>query len=197
MGTGIPDWWAHASLPNTQQLADPSNRYWVAWLGAAFIGGVFRHLSRRNFQTMRNAKQLAHEEHLKQARLGPTKGVPPQHIVNVNARDIHESAIENGSGANVAITSTHNDLDLPVVREFVNEMLTGIGKLPLPTSEHMQLRAQLSAIQREAASRTPNHPRLQNALHKLGHTLGISFALFHHVGCSTDESATATSTPVR
>ena len=28
-------------------------------------------------------------------------------------------------------------------------------------------------------------------------TLVISFAIFHHVGCATDESATATSTPVR
>jgi hypothetical protein len=28
-------------------------------------------------------------------------------------------------------------------------------------------------------------------------TLDISFAFFTHVGCSTDESATATSTPVR
>jgi hypothetical protein len=66
---GIPLWWAHASLPNTEQLTDPSNMYWVAWLGVAFIGCMFRNLSRHNFQTMRNAKQLAHEERLKQGRL--------------------------------------------------------------------------------------------------------------------------------
>src|SRR5262245_2920235 len=175
---GIPVWWAHASLPSTEQLTDPSNRYWVAWLGVAFIGAMFRRLSRRTFQTMRNAKQLAHEEHLKPGRLGPQKAVPPQHVVNVNARDIHESVIGNGSGANVAITSTHNDLNLPAVREFVNGMLTHIAELHLPASEHMQLRAQLSAIQREATSRTPNRPRLQNALHQLGHTLVLQLNLW-------------------
>ena len=73
---GIPLWWAHASLPNTEQLTDPSNMYWVAWLGVAFIGCMFRNLSRHNFQTMRNAKQLAHEERLKQGRLGPRKQCP-------------------------------------------------------------------------------------------------------------------------
>jgi hypothetical protein len=109
---GVPFWWAHASLPNTEYPTDPSNLYWVAWLGVALIGGSFLRASRHNFQTMRNADQLAHEEHLKQTRLGPPKPVPPQHtnIMNVTARDIHAPITGVVSGNNVKISSTYNDL---------------------------------------------------------------------------------------
>ena len=174
---GIPFWWAHASLPNTEQLTDPSNIYWVAWLGVAFIGGMFRNLSRHNFQTMRNAKQLAHEERLKQGRLGPQKAVPPQNIVNVNARDIRESVIGTGSGANVALNSTRNNL--PDIAELVSRMYIHRSELTLTPSQLMQFEAQLRGIQEQLRAQIPNHSRLHEAILSIRHIAEAGAAQRH------------------
>jgi hypothetical protein len=141
--------------------------YWVAWFGVAFIGARFLNSSRHNFQTMRNGKQLAHEERLKQTRLGPPKTVPPQHIVNVNARDIRESVIGSGSGANVAINSTRNNL--PDIEELVSRMYTHLSALTLTPSQLTQFETQLRAIQEQLVARTPNHSRVRELLRHVQH----------------------------
>ena len=119
---GVSFWWTYTSLPNTQHPTDPSNLYWVAWFGVAFIGGRVLNSLRQDFQTMRNAKQLAHEENLKQARLGPPKAVPPQNtnIMNVTARDINAPVVGAGGKANIRINYTYNDL--AEIRTLVNDM---------------------------------------------------------------------------
>lgn len=172
---GMPDWWAHAALPNTQQLADPSNRYWVAWLGVAFIGGMFWRLSRRNFQTMRIAKQLAHEEHLKQGRLGPQKAVPPQSFVTVNARDIHESAIGISGEANVSMHSAHNNL--AEIAELVRLMYAHLDELT--PSQLMQVEGHLRVAREQLVARTPNHPLLRSSIQHIVE-IGTAHALVGH-----------------
>jgi hypothetical protein len=111
------------------------------------------------------------EESLKQERLGYPPGVPPQHtnIMNVTARDIHAPVIGAVDRSRLKINSTSNDLS--AIGALVNEMLAHIQELHLPQQQHMHLSAQLSAIQREMTSHTPNHPRLRGALVEVGHTL--------------------------
>ena len=169
--SGVPFWWAHASLPNTEQLTDPSNIYWVTLLVIGFVGRRFLNSSRHNFQTLRNGKQRAHEEHLKQARLGPPKTLPPQHIVTVNARDIHESVIGNGSGANIALNSAHNNF--PDIAALVNRIHTHRSELTLTPSQFIQFEAQLTAIQEQLRAQVPNRPLLHKSLHALQHLVEL------------------------
>jgi hypothetical protein len=140
--------------------------------GLFVIGVWFFQRAKKKSQTMRDVGQRTQEDHLRR-ELGYPPGGSPQHtnITNVTARTITESAIGISDGANVALSSTHNNLNLPAVMALVNEMLTRIEELHLPTFEHMQLRAQLSAIRREGTSQTPNHPRLHRVLEELRHTL--------------------------
>ena len=172
---GIPFWWAHASWPNTEHPTDPSNIYWMALFGVAFIGCSFLRSSRHNFQTMRNAKQLAHEERLKEARLGPLKAVPPQHNLTVTAGTITGSAIGVSDGASVELNFTHHNLNIPAVKELANQTLAHIQELSLPAQQRIQLWTQLSTIQRECASPAPNHTVLREAS---GKVIGI----LEHVG---------------
>ena len=181
---GIPFWWAHASWPNTEHPTDPSNIYWMALFGVAFIGGSFLRSFRHNFQTMRNAKQLAHEERLKEARLGPPKVVPPQHtnIMNVTARDINAPVVGAGGKANIRINYTYNDL--AEIRTLVNDMYTHRPELDLLPQQSAQFDAQLQAIREELRAHTPNHSRLHGALLSLRHIAeaGTAHMLVGHWG---------------
>jgi hypothetical protein len=166
---GIPFWWAHASLPNTEYPTDPANIYWVALVGVALIGGSFLRVSGRNFRTMRNADQQAHEENLKQARLGYPKAVPPQHtnIMHVTARDINAPVVGAGSRANIRINYTYNDL--AKIRTLVNDMHTHRQELDLTPQQSVQLNALLRAVREELRSQTPNRTRLHESLLSLRH----------------------------
>jgi hypothetical protein len=118
---------------------------------------------------MRNSKQLAHEEHLKQTRLGPPRPVPQQHtnIMNVTARDINAPVVGAGSRANIRINYTYNDL--AEIRTRVNDIHTHRQELDLTPQQSVQFNALLRAVREELRAHTPNHTRLHESLLSLRH----------------------------
>jgi hypothetical protein len=125
---------------------------------------------------MRNAKQLAHEENLKQARLGSPKPVPPHHtnIMNVMARDINAPVVGAGSRANIRINYTYNDL--AEIRTRVNDIHTHRQELDLTPQQSVQLDALLRAIREELRAQAPNHSRLHESLLSLRHIVEAATA---------------------
>jgi hypothetical protein len=108
--------------------------------------------------------------------------VPPQHIVNVNARDIRQSVIGTGSGANVALNSIRNNL--PDIAELVSRMYTHRSELTLTPSQLMQFEAQLKDIQEQLRAQTPNHSRLHESMLSIRHIVeaGAAHMLVGHWG---------------
>jgi hypothetical protein len=162
----------------------PTPRTFIGWLGVAFIGHRLLQSSRHKSQTMRNANQLAHEEHLKQARLGPPKAAHPQHtnIMNVTARDVHAPIIGASSKANITIGPTYNNL--PAIKALINDIYARREELVLAPSQRVQFEAQFNAIQEQLRAQAPNHSRLHESLLSIRHIAeaGAAHMLVGHWG---------------
>jgi len=129
---------------------------------------------------MWNADQRAQEDHLIYERLGYPQ---PPNIVNVTARDIHESAIGISGGANVAMNSARNNLaEIAALVRDMYTLLSEPSELALTPVQLKQVEAHLRTAQEQLVARTPNHPLLRKSLSSIQHIveIGTAHALVGH-----------------